>query len=182
MIANFFLRIAMYTICGVIMRGATQVYVIDENQMKDALCNAIYPSSLYIMQGCLEGLVCIIILVISKGVAAYVASKRFSIQSGNARKRASTRLRLSTRSETFDLILIGLYLSIIISGMESSKQGSELPTSDYLNFIKMNKLKLLERRSTSNPKIFNKGYKFKQGYNPEELKMEQEAFSTLDQH
>lgn len=42
--------------------------------MANALCNAIYPSSLYIMQGCLEGLVCVIILVISKGVAAYIAS------------------------------------------------------------------------------------------------------------
>ena len=74
MIANFFLRIAMYTICGVIMKGAITSYVIDETQMKDDLCNAIYPSSLYIMQGCLEGLVCVIILFISKGVAAYIAS------------------------------------------------------------------------------------------------------------
>lgn len=64
----------MYTICGVIMRGAVKSYVIDETQMADALCNAIYPSSLYIMQGCLEGLVCLIILFISKGVAAYIAS------------------------------------------------------------------------------------------------------------
>lgn len=37
------------------------------------LCNAIYPSSLFIMQGVLEGLVCLFILFMSKGVAAYVA-------------------------------------------------------------------------------------------------------------
>lgn len=40
----------------------------------DILCNAIYPSSLFIMQGVLEGLVCLFILFMSKGVAAYVAS------------------------------------------------------------------------------------------------------------
>jgi hypothetical protein len=40
----------------------------------DMICNAIYPSSLFIMQGCLEGLVCLLILFMSKGVALYVAS------------------------------------------------------------------------------------------------------------
>jgi|JI9StandDraft_1071089.scaffolds.fasta_scaffold758992_1 hypothetical protein len=72
----------MYVVCGVIMKGyAKDYYVIDPAQRNgnhtvlivDLLCNAIYPSSLFIMQGVLEGLVCLFVLFMSKGVAAYVA-------------------------------------------------------------------------------------------------------------
>ena len=80
-IVNLVLRIAMYTACGVIMRGYIDRYIIDPAQRggnpyvnEDLLCNAIYPSSLYIMQGVLEGLVCLLILFLSKSVADYVLS------------------------------------------------------------------------------------------------------------
>ena len=102
-VGNLILRIAMYTVCGVIMKGyARDYYIIDETQKKDALCNAIYPSSLYIMQGCLEGLVCVIILVMSKSVAAYIASKDQVIQSGKDLRLTSTSARHLMRLGSID--------------------------------------------------------------------------------
>jgi hypothetical protein len=59
---------------------AKDYYIIDPAQKSgsqppsnvDLLCNAIYPSSLFIMQGVIEGLVCLFVLFMSKGVALYV--------------------------------------------------------------------------------------------------------------
>lgn len=64
--------------------------LVDESQITHFLCDAIYSRSLQIVKGCLEALVCVIILVISKGIVAYVASKCSSIQDGSSQRQRGT--------------------------------------------------------------------------------------------
>lgn len=52
----------MYIICGVVMAGYISSYSIDPTQTQSAMCNAIYPQALFILEGVIEGLACVVIL------------------------------------------------------------------------------------------------------------------------
>lgn len=65
----------MYVICGVVMSGYLSTYILDPTQTESAICNAIYPRALFILEGIIEGLACLIILYLQKGIVEYVRSK-----------------------------------------------------------------------------------------------------------